>query len=400
MKDLKTVFREHIQVKIDRRFVRKVLTHVDDYMRSSEDTISFLGGNLIGVYSLKYLEEDRLRWVEDILDIADYEGLREDIFEVPGIDRSFHVSSDAVNLSMIYIVHMALISKELNAREREQLASAVMNLLQIKFLSSIHTRYFKYPANEDIALAVYEQLDRKSTLKRYGTWMGVIQSRTDVILDSGTLHSNTIRKLDDSGDVVKMVNDIQGRIKSIMNKLTELFYKIRDTDSRIISRDKFILVDGETLIRDSINKYDSMISRVHDIVPDTNALIDDRLVKVITEVLPTVSAVHLVSTLTYLSENYNVKRKSKEFREFIEGNLLYTFTMIKKEKIALTDTISIAIKLKSLYRSSRANDPLLLKTRELGGSIVEDALGGRGESLVASTRVGFMLYIVLRALMK
>ncbi len=398
--NVKKVFIQYTDVKFNRDFVKKVLDFVNRFCRKNEDTINFLGGNLIGVYSFKFLEEDKLEWIEDILKIDDIDGLKNELHNSTKINKDFFVSSDVTNLSMVWCAHMALSAPGLTELERDKLSVACIDILQYKFLSSIHTRFFKYQANEGIAKATYESLDKKSGLKKYGTWKGLLDSRTEDILSKGSIHYKTLRSFDDDEEIIKMLNDIQGRLKAVMKKLTDTFNRIIEMDAKIHSTGKFISIDGEKILKEYTSHYQTITNRMEEVIPFKNELIKEHLMDAILKTTKTVSPNHLQGTLVYLSENYTNPRKEKELKRLVNDIIIFTFDTLRKEKISLEHIPTAMFELRNLFRSSRAIDPVLIDIRNRTGKLVETALNIHNGSTIASTRIGVILYLVLRGLVE
>ena len=396
---VKKVFEEYTDISINREFVKKVVEYTIGFTRKSEETINFLGGNLIGVYSFKYLEEDRLEWIEDILKIDDIDGLKNDLHNSTKINKDFFVSSDVTNLSLVWVAHKALSSSTLSEPERHKLATAAIDMLQYKFLSSIHTRFFKYTANEGLAKATYESLDKKSGLKKYGTWKGLIDSRTADILSNGGIWHKTLLKFDNDMDIIKMLNDIQGRIKAIMRKLTDTFNRLLEMDAKIQTTGKFTTIDGESVMKEFNSRYETIRNRVHEIMPFRNDLIKDQLIDAVMKTLPTVNERYLIGTLEYLSDNYSSK-EGERIKSLIDSIIIFAFDTVRHENIQLDHIPTIMIKLRNLYRSSRAIDPSLIDIRDKTSRYVEHALNIHTGSTIASTRIGVILYITLRGLVE
>lgn len=396
------VFDAHISLKIDKKFLLKVLTHVNDFVRRDENSISFFGGNLIGCFSIKWTTEDRFKWVEDVLEIQDYEQLQNDIYNLQDINKAFIVSSNAVNLSFLWVAYHGLKAEHLTTNEGYALAHAAINMLQYKFVSSIHTRNFKYPADMGTALAVYEALDNKSQLKRLGSWQALIDNRSTDILGINSLHTKTIRALETDNDVVKMINDIWNRLKSIIKILTDNFMHIRDTNARLATTSKFMQVDGEAILKDSFNQYAYIKNHMHTIIPDRNAFINDELLNIVTMSVTTVYPEYLKDSLIFLSENYSNQHEKKhiDIPILIDDILMYAFNIIRQEKIDLHNLSFICLKLRGVLRSSRIIDPEYLSIKKRVGIIIEEACDRITETNIASTRIALILYIILKSLLK
>ena len=398
-KNILTIFNEYVPVKFDKRFLKDVLTYNRNFIRKNDEHINFFGGNLIGVYLAKWTDEDRMVWVEDILDIKDIDGLRTELHELEDIDPNYHVSSDVINLSFIWATYRVLKSKDFSRKDQERLSENLMNMLQYKFLTSAHTHNFKFKANEDISLAVYESLERKSTLKREGTWGNLVQHRSEDILDKGSIHYKTIRDLTDTYEVVKLLNDIQGRIKSIVHNLTDKFYEIRDKDARMGSSSNFKNLEGEIHLKDSASKYENVRMRLHDTIPRRNDFIKEDLLEVIIMAVSTTSTSQVERTLEYLCNNYNSRKGIKEYRPMVEKIVIYCFDLIRQEKMDLDDVPALILKLRAMLRSSRVVNQEVLDVRETCGELVADALNTKSASTIPSTRIAVILYIALFGLM-
>lgn len=400
VRSMNDVFDIHVKIALDRRFIVKFLTHVEKFLRKDENHIAFFGGNLIGVYPIKWTIDDKLTLIEDILQIDDYDLLVTDIYDLPDINKNFHVSSDAINLVLLWLAHKALTSKTLTDKEKILLAEASINMLQYKFLTSIHSRYFKFSSNISIAMEVYEQLDNKSQLKRHGSWKGLVQARTQDILHEDSLHTNTIRKFDNDIANVKMINDIWNRLKSIFNILTDDFYRIKDTQARIITNNPFTMVEGEAILKDSINRYAHIKSNMHAIVPDRNAFIREDMIQVIITSNSSVYPQYLKASLEYMSNNYLQPHSKVDIMTTIDEILEFTFRIIRREKIALDNIGAIAIKLRGALRASRLQMHEYDIIKEKVNEIVELANHRITDVNINSTRIAVILYVSLIALIK
>jgi len=395
---VRDIVSKYVGVKVDRSLLRKVLEFNDSFRNRDEDSINFFGGNLIGVYMVKFVDEHQVTWIEDILEIDDFDGMRQEIHDVEGIVGSRYVSGSPVNISFVWLAHMAMNSRALNHKDQERLATAAIDMLQYKYLSSIHNHFYKYPINIGLSMAIYESLDRKSALKRHGTWGAVLTARTEDILSKKSIHFDVVDKMGDTLALVYMLNDIQGRLKSIIKKLTDIFYKLREEDAKIQSSGKFIQLEGEQHLKESTNQYERMRNRIKDVMLDRNDFVNEELMDVILGIADTANKRNLEETLFYLSDNITGKRGPKLIA-LVEDIIIYTFDVIRKEKISLDRAPEVTFKLLTMFRSSRVTGELIHRIREDMAKEVENAIGNRATSVIASTRIAVILYIVVRALM-
>ena len=398
------IFNEQVTRPIDRAFAQDVIIFVRNFARKNDNlrnNLEFLGGNLIGVYPFKLIDEDLYQWKNEVLKIYDYDKLQSDIYNLPDITKSFKVSSDAINLSFLWVAYKALTSN-LSEKEKVMLATAAIMGLQYKFLSSLHTRRFPYPADEGIALMVYESLDQKSQLKQYGSWQAMLDARAESILGHDALHAHVIRTLKPDTGMVLALNDIQTRLRSLVQGLTDKYYLIKEKQSKLITSSKFTILEGEAILKDSINAYSHIKSLMYNIVPDKNNFIKHDLMEAVVLVIKTIHIFHLSKTLDFISENYTIRTIGKtpvNIVELVDEILMFCLMLLKKENIHLSNIPEVAIKLKGVLGSSRFKSDEYLSIKERVDFLVEYCNPSLNSNAVVSTRIGVVFYICLRGLL-
>lgn len=394
---VQATFDNHVAIQIDRNFLKHTLLFLNRFTHKNEDHINFFGGNLIGVYQVKWIKEDELQWFEDLLHIEDIEELRHDIRNLPKINEDFQVSSDIVNLSFLWVTHKALTNSHLNKEERFRLAHTTLCIMQCKFISSVHTHNFPYRADMGIALMVYEKLSSKSLLKACGSWSALISKRADDFLDQDGIFYHALYDFDDDEVIVKILNDMWNRTKSVVQLITRDYHDTLATQSRISTKDIFQTIDDKELLKNTTSKYNQTLIYMNDIIPDKNAFIKERIIDVIVKVVGTVNKHYLENTLTYVCQNYKSK-KHEYLKQIIEDIIMYIFDYIKKEHLDIKNIPILIIKLNSNFRSSRNASELFLSLKERLTNVIENANHKIDTPETASTRIGVMLYISLRSL--
>ncbi|WP_257292720.1 hypothetical protein [Endozoicomonas sp. ONNA1] len=382
-------------VSVNKELVQSVKKFVRTLINRNAESIAFFGDALLGVYPIRFTREDRELWFDEILNIDELE-LDRGVKSLPNIDNAFKVSSDSVNLSVIWLVHAAQHSK-LSSKDKVNLQTDALFLLHYKFLSSLQTHYFRYPADKSVALATYASLSKKFAIKVYGSWFKLIHARCEEVLSSRSIHRKTIEHLGPDDRVVYMVNDIQSRIREVVKKLATEFYKVRDQDKAILTSSKLFQVEGETLIRDTTHQFSKYRTYIHGIVSDRRSFIRDDLVAIITKIMYRMPERFFREGLEYLSDNYGSARE-KRIEQSITDVVIHAFTFAQSEGLKLNQLATILTKLRSLYMASRTSDPELIKIREQLEAIVKDAISSRNISIHSSVRTAVALYIVLRTL--
>jgi hypothetical protein len=414
-KSIKDVFNHHITRPIDRALVTHVLQYVHNYIRKNPDHINFYGGNLLGVHRILFLPEDANIWFSEVLELdsSEVSQLQDDIndLEIPEMhdptiskdvprlkELNCRVSSNSVNLSFLWVIHEALVTTDLPENLKMELALTSLKMLHYKYISYLHTQRFPHLANIDISLALYESLDQKSQLKRFGTWKNLVDEICTRFLLDDSAHRKKFIVFNPDYDVIKLNNDIYTRISSIMNVLTTKFYQIKELNARITSTDKFMQVDGVAVLKSHTNDYYYIRNAIKDIVPDKNSFIREDILSVVYDVIQNASPIQVTNTLTFLSNNYTAMTKHINVSELVDEILLFTFEILRQEKIPLTHIPDIGIKMRGVLRSSRILNPEFKKIKEQLGLIIETCNPKINEVNLGSVRIAVTMYIVLRAL--
>lgn len=397
---IKSVFQEECgDIKIDNRLIERIHRYAQNFINKNEDHVAFFGGNLLGVYPVRYTQSDRDLWFDDVLEIDDI-SLKSKLHSIPTIDPAYKRASDTVNLSSTWLLHAVFHASNLTVEKREQGLLDILVILQAKFLTSLMAHYFKYPADKAVALATYASLSKKYALKVHGSWLALLMARSSDILARSSVHYQTIVNYDDDKAIVYLIEDTQGRIREVVKKMTAEFYRIRDQNGRITTTSQMTMsVDGELIVRDKTRNYTAYKRYLHETVSNKSSFIRNELVDVIANAMHTMPERFLVESLTYMADNYRV-RGEKDIEALIDETLLHAFDFLSSNRSVMVnsnDLAGLVGKLRAIYMSSRSTDPVLLKMREISERIVGHAIKSRNPSVIAAVRTGVMLYLVLRA---
>ena len=91
-------------LKIDNHLITNLRKISTGFVNKNKQHLEFFGGNLTGVQVVRFLPADKDKWFNSILE-CDEEYLRERLHALPTINPDFVVSSDPMNLSVVWIVH-------------------------------------------------------------------------------------------------------------------------------------------------------------------------------------------------------------------------------------------------------------------------------------------------------
>lgn len=395
---LKGVFNEvGASVKFDRNLAKRIRKYVNSFVTKTADSINFFGDALIGVYPVKYTTEDRNMWFDEILDIDEFT-LRSEVYSLPTIDPiQRKVASDLVNNSFIWCLHRFNSSTELSDTDKERVMVDILAMMHYKFLSSLMSHYFKYPADKSVALATYATLSKKFLLKVHGSWSALVKFRAEDIISKDGIHANTIINYDDDEKIGYMIGDIQSRIREVVKAIMDVFYQVRESDGRISASSSLIDIEGESVVKDKRNDYIRFRKYINSVVSDERGFIKEELVGLIGKTIHTLPTKHLEEVLEYCSNNYKARGETY-IEDLLDKTVIHAFEYLQRNKIKLNDLSSVLVNLRAIYMSSRSNEPSLVEIRTLADKLVDVSVSSRNAPVKASVRTGLLLYVVLRTL--
>lgn len=397
-KNVKGVFEEIARdIEFDKALADKLHRYKQNFIHRNKEHASFFGGNLLGVNIIRFTPADKNNWFDNIL-LADEEILREKIHKLSSINPEWNVSSNVMNLSCAYVAHK-LFHSALPAAIKRQAMFDVFMILQFKFITSIHTRFFSYLADKQVAEATYAALNMKFILKEKGSWLGLLTHRCIEILSRTSPHYNVISSMDSDKQVVDMLNAIHGAIKDYIKNIREVMERVRLTGGKVSSVSSVMGVNGEEILKDRTRGPIVYTNYLKSILADKNSFVREELVNIITSIIPSSSYNHLRNALEHISANY-FKSEHKKIEEIANLTLSHAFAYLADNRQSVRTNIDLAnmlMRLKGAYTSSRSTDPDLLRLRSLVEEVIRPAVNSKTEAVLASNRTAVLLYIVLRS---
>lgn len=399
MASLKTVFDSHCNgIQVNTGLFRRVKKYHDSLFNKDEDTMSFFGDGLWGVYPIYYDKSEINTWFDDIMEVDDI-GLRHEVHDLPTINPSHKVSSNVLNLSMFYLTHLVVTGKSLSQRDTIALATLIMRILHFRFLTSLQGHYFRYKADKSVALAVYASLSMRYSIKCHGSWGKLIESRAEDILSSRSIHRTALQRFGGDDQIIYMVNDIQGRIRDVCKKLSAEFYRLRDMEAGIDTSSLVRSSEEGEFISDTVKDYNIYRQYSNRVLSDRGTLIRKEILDVVDRFTHRLPQGTLETTLEWITNN-NEGTSGKLISEWLDALLGHAFSVMEQNKLKTNQITHILAKLRSVYLASRTSDDRLILAKELGMKIVSQALSDRSEQVKSTVRIALMLYVVIRTLAK
>lgn len=406
-KHVKDVFNDLCgELSFDNKLGDKIIRYMNSFISKNVEHASFFGGNLTGVYVVKFTNSDRSIWFDEILNINEEELLPRlnDIIN----PVYYVVAGDVFNLSCVWLSHMFYKSSKINEKRKNEIMSAIYNILQFRFITSRLQRHWPYPCSKEVAEATLAAMSNKYAIKQKGTWIKVIQDRSDDIIDmKHSIHRLTIQRMEhdirNTGESVGyLLTDTQGRNKALLKNIYGLQKQVQESGMRVNSTSStFIEMDGEAVLKDKANALETYRNYLAGVIPDKPSFIKLDLISIIESSNKTMPVSMFRSTLSWISDSYGKGDKGKlEIDEVINKIMTHLLTYLNQNRNAMknkSDISGLISKMKGVYTSSRSTDELLLSIRDDVEEIVKKATKIKSGPSIAATRTGVMLYIVLRA---
>lgn len=397
MASLKSVFESNLKhLKIDDSLAKKVKRFTQSFVSKNEDHVKFFGNALIGTPKIIFLPSDKAEWMEEILEI-DEVTLKAGIRTVEDVNTSFHVTGDAFNLSIIYLVHAFGASRKVSKRRAQEARVSLLMLLQYKFLTSLMYLNFPELADHGTAIATYASLNKRFSLKVHGSWNALIKARAEDVLSDDSIHRKTLERYDNDLKIVYVLSDMQTRIRDTVKAIVAVFYQVRENDAKILSSSSLTTFDGDEKLTDRQDVYtvyhDSLLTAVN----ERSSFIRTELTAVVTSAMHTLPPKLLDEALEYIVDNYG-HRKADFLEELLSETVLHAISFIKDQNLKLNDLRSVITRIRAVYMSSKSNNEDLLKIRELADRVVDESVSSRNVTVKAACRTGVLLYITLRML--
>lgn len=386
---------------IDSYLVRQIHRYESEFINKNKEHTEFFGGNLTGVHTVRFLDYDKTKWFEDVMRDTDPEELREYLHAIPALHGEkgvFFISGDVMNLSCVWLLYKLHNQSELPLEIRRVAMIDVLLVMQFKMLTSLLFHYFRYPADRAVAEATYAMLTNKYSLKVYGSWIAVLKNRAEDVISNTSIHFDVINKMDSDQGVIRMINDIQGRLRDMLKNIYGVFIQAHHSGAKVSSTSSVVEFDGIEILKDTNKSQATYIHYIKSVIGDTNSFIREELIKVVCNIMPSAAPKHLRASLESLSRNY-LKSQSDEVSKLLEDTMIHSFAYLAENRQTMRSGIDLPgllTRLRGVYTSSRSTDPDLITLRTTVENAIRKAVDSKTEAVVASVRTAVLLYIVAR----
>lgn len=397
--EIKTLFETNCQdLVFDEKLAKKVSGYQIGFVNKNEEHMVFFGGNLTGVQVVRFTTADKDKWFSEILE-ADDIVMEEALLEVNAIDKNWHVATNIFNMSCLWVIHKFLTS-DLDEKIKARAALDAALALQYKFLSSLLYQFFRFPCDSRTAQAAYAQLSYKFSLKKFGSWYATLENRCKDLVDKDGLHYQTLLRFDNDVDIIKALNDSQGRLRDMMKNIYSVLMDVHRSGVKIKTTNSLLDNDGEVSLKDKTHNLNNYTKYLQSVLGDKDSFIKLELTELIEKIMFTMSPKMFLTSLEWCSDNY-IGHYNKEIDELVTETMIHSFGYMSDNRTVIKnnhDLATLLTRLRGVYMSSRSTDPDLMKLRKLSTDVIKKATKSKNENMIAAIRTGLLLYIVLRAM--
>ena len=383
---------------VDKDKIKTIQQILHSYVNRNPDHSAFFGGNLLGVQVVRFLNSDVDNWFDKVLDCNE-DSLQDAIYKCDDINEDFEVSSNAFNLSCMWVCHKIANSGLPKELVRQGLIDTLI-YMQIKFVTGRLYRLFPYPANKAVAEATYASLTNKYAIKEHSTWMNWLTYRAGAIIANTSRTWRAIMHFDQNYEVVIGLNTTQGQIRSMLKFYRRAMESVRVDGGKITATSASAVGhDGVEILRDKNNSVQKYLQYLRSIATDKTSFIRQELVNVVAKIMPSAQTKYVTSALEHISAQF-YKKDHAEYERVFELLLVHSFDYLNANKNSVRqnkDLGTMLLRLRGAYTSARSSDADLLDLRDSIEKLIKPAVDSKTPAVVSSVRTAVMLYLVARA---
>lgn len=404
---LKQLCMQRFNITITKRMIDQ-LVRVCTLYEVRDDHVEALNSPMLGVNKIHFFDKDQ-RAVFDVFEVDRNDFAK--MIQQSGLNKDFKVSSDVYNVFTVYMAH-CIMKSSLPKSVQEDGCFALWKMLQYKFFSSIVNHMLPYKPNPDVMQATLDGLSAKFDIvnKETNTWKLVMEARArELCQKEGNIHYHSILNFTPDQKVVYVLSDVQTRLRTKIKLVVQEYYKTLEEGKRIASTTMTTDdLEGEKIVKELTGSLDNMIAVICNKSLNANQFIRNDVVRIVSKLVPNIRP-DMMRTLLMFFSNQSVVQYQKHKQDEIDKTGRYligyhimiteiiqrSYRLCILEKVNMKSRLAILDKVRNTFRSSRVNDPDILRIKDSVEHLVEIAKVTSRDSTKASLKIAFILYIIL-----
>lgn len=386
----------YARIKFDKSLYKKLHKFRLAWTRKSGEYAEFLGGNTLGVQAVRFSTRDVNALLSDIYKV-DAGELLNAIRKLPDIDESWAVSTNPVSQTMVYTMHRFMLDGKLG-KDTEKGMRECYYIMAYNIIGSLMSNYFSHPANPAVAKATTERMSNRFLLKRLGSWNEVLKYRAGDVLPPDGLHVDRIRTYS-TEDSVRVINDLQGRIRELFKSTWSVMADIMDSGSIVdtwsATKEN---TDGEQESKPVTNRPDRYVIAIKEVVGTPASFIDNDIVHMVTSLVGSSDDDIVRASLERISNTYDPKVAKHDYiATLIIKNIVY----INSKGITgdyRSNALAIIKHMKGYWSSGSVKDSDVNAVKDTIRDIVIQASGRRTKWVISANTLAVIVYIFVRSI--
>ena len=396
----------------------KMLADLNKFCLSYEirgDNPLCLNSPMLGVHRMYYLSKD----VAAVFDIC---GIYKPDFERTirnsgAINIKWKTVSNSFNVLIMWMVYCFLHSS-LSDKQKIEGAFILLKLFHYRIFTGRVARQFKHGANPGVMAATIDNLSAKNDIKHEetNTWKLMIEEHCRRALLPNSLHYHTFDTFSPDDKIFYAISGLATSISAKIIVISEAYYKNHAAGISIGQRDATqINAQGERELRAMQSTMDTRINTLCATILNVNKLINYSHIKLTCALSFNVRPDMLRNLLEMFSAVATAQFKSGDTQKVIIGRdkekiyvgyrLLVTELVQKtfrrcilENTIDINSNVAILERTRDIYRSSRVNDPDILRIKDSIDYFVQNNTKYTRESTLVSLRSALIIYLMISVL--
>ena len=396
--ELFSKYLDNAGIEVNKLLLGRLVEFRLNWSNKDDTYIEFLSSGLIGAHNIRFSKQDEGYLFVDILNLKQ-DQLQKDIYKVPGINRSWKVSSNVVNVTLITLMHL-FYKSNLSKDDKHFALQELYYIFAYKNIGSIYYHYYPYPIDRALAVAVYESLTNKFLIKKLNTWENVLVYQGKQLLPP----SKNLERIEalNGDNCVRVINDLYTKIKDIINNVTSIVYnEEKRRNNKIYASNPHVVVgkEGEEsdTLRDTDNRYNKAAVYLKSIINYENDFIVNDYITLVASIFSNFDKDKLKETLLYISYN---ETNFVTF-DYPTAILELSFNYLRRKGIVKDfekQVLKCLNHLKNYFGGSKVKEESLSKTRKHLEKVVTLATGINNNWRQAMLVVAVMCYMFLRSI--
>lgn len=404
---LRSVFSEKYRIDITPTVVNNLIHWCINY-ELYKDHPNVLNTPYLGVGDMYFTESNQ----NDIFNIfgVDKRQFAKDITTISTVDINRKVTSDPLNLFIVWVAHLMFISN-IPETLKQQGMITLFKIMHYKFFTSLLIHRFNFKSDLNVMIATIESLNNKFDIVKYGTWKKAMEARSEDIVSHGSIHYKTLLHFKEDKGIFYVISDTQSRLRDKINIINSKYRELKEKGQSVelystVGTD----IEGKKVIKDTSGTLSIMVANISQDILSTNNFIDTTNIKILCGLNKELKPYMLQSLLIRFSEiaaYQNKKNKLDEIKKVNDVEIIIGHRKIVEEIIQTTyrncitsganmnnkhDILRVA---GNIYRSSQIQDPNILRVKRSVEAFVKTFPGTARFNTQLALRINLILYIIL-----